>query len=39
MSVELTLISGVAVGLEFVETEEGRFFVLDLLIVRLLFVL
>ena len=38
MSIELSLISGVAVGLEFVQTEEANFVVLDLLIVRLLFV-
>ena len=36
MSIELSLISGVAVGLEFVETEEGRFAVLDLLVLRFL---
>lgn len=37
MSVELSLISGVAVGLELVETEVGQHIVLDLLIVRFLF--
>lgn len=37
MNIELSLINGVAVGLEFAQTGEGKFFVLDLLIVRILF--
>lgn len=36
MTIELSLITGVAVGLEFVETEEGRSAVLDLFVLRIL---
>lgn len=39
MHVELNFIPGMMLGLEFVNLEEGNFLIIDLLIVRILFVL
>ena len=39
MNVELNFIPGVMLGLELVTVEEGNFLIIDLFIVRILFIL